>query len=48
MKKQSAARRVSQPATQPEPPPAPVTSKVRNIGLIRIAGYYRTGCRALV
>jgi ParB-like chromosome segregation protein Spo0J len=36
MKKQSAARRVSQPATQPEPPPAPVTSKVRNIGVSQL------------
>ena len=36
MKKQSAARRVSQPATQPEPPTAPVTSKVRNIGVSQL------------
>ena len=36
MKKQSVARRVSQPATQPEPPPAPVTSTVRNIGLSQL------------
>jgi hypothetical protein len=41
MTKKSAARRVSQPADATQP--APVLSKVTNICLIRIAGYYRTG-----